>query len=73
MKESKDFYMISKAANPVNMTTEIIYTWDNGREEVRYRRTTDSREALQLISQIEVMKAKYKDTPYSWRNVESNG
>ncbi len=54
------------------MTTEITYTWPNGKEEVKYRRAKDSKEALKMI--IEVLKLKSRhgiNCPYSYRDVEN--
>ena len=54
------------------MTLEIVYTWPNGREEVRYRRTpSDSESALGLIKEVDELKARLGDEcPYSYRTVE---
>lgn len=47
---------------------EIIYTWQDGREEVRYRRTDGSAEATDLIWQVDTLRARDGDSsPYSWR------
>lgn len=48
-------------------TTEIIYTWPDGREEVRYRRPYNSDLAIEMIK--EVQKLQYNNEPYSFRNV----
>lgn len=51
-------------------TTEIIYTWEDGREEVRYRRSYNSREALEFIEEVEKLKkSQGKNCPYSYRHV----
>jgi hypothetical protein len=51
-------------------TTEIIFTWPDGREEVRYRRPKDSADALSLIETIIDCKNRHGETPYSWRHVD---
>jgi hypothetical protein len=54
----------------LTMTTEIVYTWPDGREEVRYRRTKDSPEALELVGQVIDLQQKHKlACPYSFRHV----
>jgi hypothetical protein len=52
-------------------TLEIVYTWDDGREEVRYRRTPhDSDDAKELTRQVEKLQSLYAgECPYSWRIV----
>jgi len=51
-------------------TTEIVYTWTDGRQEVRYRRSYDSAEALQLIGEVCDLQVKHGAAcPYSYRNV----
>lgn len=53
------------------MTTEIVFKWPDGREEVRYRRTKDSREALELIAEVLALQQKHGAAcPYSFRHVE---
>lgn len=50
--------------------TEIVYTWPDGREEVRYRRSINSREALELIAEVLELQRKHgADCPYSYRDV----
>lgn len=50
--------------------TEIVYTWPDGREEVRYRRTKDTPAALQLIDQVLCLQARHgAASPYSYRHV----
>lgn len=52
------------------MTTEFIYTWPNGRQEVRYRRPMDSPEALEMINDVLDLQAKHGAAcPYSFRHV----
>lgn len=49
-------------------TIEIVYTWPDGREEVRYRRQEGSADAILLMAEVERQQAKYRDEcPYSWR------
>lgn len=51
-------------------TTEIVYTWPDGREEVRYRRSYNSSEALELTGRIADLIVKHGSAcPYSWRHV----
>lgn len=53
------------------MITEIVYTFPNGKEEVRYRWTKDSKEALELIAEVDKMKQKFgKESPYDYRHVQ---
>lgn len=53
------------------MITEIVYTWEDGREEVRYRRPKDSAEALDLVNQVIDLRIKHGEAcPYSYRHVE---
>jgi hypothetical protein len=56
--------------NKQTNTTEIIYIWPDGREEVRYRRAYNSGEALELINQVLDLQQKHKsECPYSYRHV----
>ena len=49
--------------------TEIVFTWPDGREEVRYRRPEDSESALLLIEEIIAMTKRLgTDIPYSYRH-----
>ena len=53
------------------MITEIVYTWPDGREEVRYRKPKDSFDALKLIEDVLKLQAQHKKAcPYSFRHVE---
>ncbi len=54
------------------MITEIVYTWPDGREEVRYRRYANTKEARNLIKQVRNLWKMHgkKNSPYSFRNVE---
>lgn len=48
---------------------EIVYTWPNGREEVRYRRVAGTPGAANLIDQVEWLRARDGEaSPYSWRD-----
>lgn len=50
--------------------TEIVYTWPDGCEEVRYRRSYQSTEALELIGEVCDLIAKHGPAcPYSYRHV----
>jgi hypothetical protein len=52
--------------------TEIVYHWQDGREEVRYRRKTNSREALELIEEVLRLRQLHGDAcPYSYREIRS--
>ena len=51
-------------------TTEIVYTWPDGREEVRYRRPKDSDAAFELVLQVIDLQGKHGAAcPYSFRHV----
>lgn len=52
-------------------TLEVIYTWPDGREEVRYRRAKDSEDAIGLMRQIDYHKIVTSDYPYSYRFVNT--
>lgn len=46
----------------------IVYTWPDGREEVRYRRVSDSPEAKELMDEVDALKVRLGDEcPYSYR------
>lgn len=50
------------------MQVEIVYTWPDGREEVRYRRPVGSEDAVKLCTEVDVLRAKHGDAcPYSYR------
>lgn len=47
---------------------EIVYTWPDGREEVRYRRVAGTAAAAHLIAQVTALRERDGDkSPYSWR------
>jgi hypothetical protein len=47
---------------------EVIYTWPDGREEVRYRRTTGSSEANALENQVQKLQEQHgPECPYACR------
>lgn len=53
-------------------TTEIVYRWPDGREEVRYRRSFGSKEALELVRQVRILQTtgpRPEDCPYFIRHV----
>ena len=55
-------------ANPT--TTEIVYTWEDGREEVRYRRLYNSADAMFFIDNVlELQRQHGASCPYSFRHV----
>lgn len=51
-------------------TIEIVYTWPNGKEEVRYRRVKDSESARKMIAEVDDLRMKFgSECPYSYRTV----
>lgn len=54
-------------------TTEIIYTWPDGREEVRYRKAYGSPEAIVMVDDINTLQERCAQagikSPYSYRHV----
>ncbi len=53
-------------------TLEVVYTWLDGREEVRYRRPYLSDSADVFIDQIRSLKTKFgEECPYHWRIIRS--
>jgi hypothetical protein len=53
----------------MSATTEIVYTWPDGREEVRYRQPKDSPRALDLIEQVLELQTEHGAAcPYSFRH-----
>lgn len=50
-------------------TTEFVYTWPDGREEVRYRRPYGSSMAKVLIKEVDNLQKQHEDSPYSYRHV----
>jgi hypothetical protein len=47
---------------------EVVYTWPNGREEVRYRRPRGSPDALDFEEQVKALQQRHgKACPYSIR------
>lgn len=55
---------------PEPTTTEIVYTWEDGREEVRYRRPYKSAEAQEFMDEIDALRKRDKEkSPYSYRHV----
>lgn len=47
---------------------EIVYTWPDGREEVRYRRGSGSPEAISMKREVDYLKYLHGDAcPYSYR------
>lgn len=54
---------------PESAVIEIVYKWPDGREEVRYRRPDNSKEAADLIWQVDTLRAQNGElSPYSWRS-----
>lgn len=59
----------SGAGTPQRGTLEVVYTWQDGREEVRYRRPWPSGSASDMVAVVERMRQRVPDTPYSTRVV----
>lgn len=56
----------------MSRTVEILYTWPNGRTEVRYRRPEGSDEAKDLMGQVDgLMDRQGSDCPYGYRFVDA--
>jgi hypothetical protein len=52
------------------MLTEFVYTWPDGRQEVRYRRQNGTHECAGMREQVDCMRARDGDqSPYSYREV----
>jgi len=50
--------------------TEFVYTWPDGREEVRYRRDMDSPDSLGMIDEVLNLQRQHgASCPYSFRHV----
>lgn len=47
-------------------TTEFVFTWDDGSEDVHYRRPYGSEECEKMMETIDDMP---KGTPYSYRHI----
>jgi plasmid replication initiation protein len=56
------------------MIMQVIYTWDDGREEVRYERPADSEDAAKFRAEVEKLHQYAKEgsyvSPYSIRYME---
>jgi hypothetical protein len=53
-------------------TMEVVYTWPDGREEVRYRRPAGSVEAHKLSNEVLELRRKHgEQCPYSIRFVST--
>ena len=54
-------------------TLEVVYTWPNGREEVRYRRPLGTADARRLLDEVQalhdVAALRGYESPYSVRFV----
>ena len=60
----------SESGDGLLTTTEIVYRWPNGDEEVRYRRPRGSRQARLLIDEVESLRARLgAECPYFVRYV----
>ena len=57
-------------------TLEIVYTWPDGREEVRYRRPVLSHDAIQMRVEVNALqqfsREKGQVCPYSYREVPNS-
>jgi hypothetical protein len=60
-----------------SMVVQVIYTWPDGREEVRYERTSGTEGARNLRIEVEALQAAARHSgfvsPYSLREVEEAG
>ena len=54
-------------------TVEIVYTWPDGREEVRYRRPLNTESARKLMDEVQALHDRAEvdgyESPYSVRLV----
>lgn len=49
---------------------EFIYTWSDGRQEVRYSRPKKSKDTYKMISEILKMRLKFgAECPYSYKEI----
>jgi hypothetical protein len=52
------------------MLTEFVYVWPDGREEVRYRRQSDTHECAGMREQVDGLRVLHGDkSPYFYREV----
>ncbi len=59
---------INEAITPT--VTEVVYTWPDGREEVRYRRPYGSSWACDMMLEVDQLIARLgAECPYSYRHV----
>jgi hypothetical protein len=53
---------------------EIVYTWPDGRQEVRYRRPAGSLDAVKYVNEVLELQRRATEggyvSPYSYRSVE---
>lgn len=64
----------TRLTDPKPNCLEIVYTWPDGHEEVRYRRSVNSTSALELINEVLDLQQRHKDAcPYSYREVYQRG
>lgn len=53
---------------------EFVFTWDDGREEVRYRRPEGSSDTFKMISEITKLQERGRNngykSPYSYRIID---
>jgi len=53
------------------ITFEVVYTWPDGIEEVRYRRPIYHKDSKKFIKEIDKMNKHFpEDSPYSYRFVD---
>lgn len=66
---------VDKPAVLGSAVLEVVYTWQNGREEVRYRRSWHSEEGNAMRQEVDALiataKARGYVSPYSYRAVDS--
>lgn len=54
----------------VKNTVEVVYTWPDGREEVRYRRPYPSDSATDFMDEVDKLRRRDgEECPYSYRFV----
>lgn len=57
-------------ARPMHL--EVVYTWPDGREEIRYRRPSEGPTADEIRRQIDELNARPCGSPYFYRLVDGD-
>lgn len=61
---------------PTQKTLEVIYTWPNGRQEIRYSPPAGTITAARLVAEVRRLQQRAerggRPCPYSFRLVEAN-